>query len=281
MNSPDLPTPVRPRTTRSVSSTGSLSPAAAGVLLEGAELYRLLVDRVRDYAIFALDTTGHVLSWNAGAQRFKGYDRQRDHRQALLHLLSRTTISPAGSRHTSSRKRSRVGGSRTKAGAFARTASRFWANVVITALFDHAGTHVGFAKVTRDLTERRAAEEALKVSEERFRLLVQGVKDYAIFMLDPSGIVVSWNEGAQRIKGYTRDRDHRASTSPPSIPPRRTRAGSRVRAARSRAQEGRFEEEGWRIRKDGTRFWANVVITAVRNEKGRAHRLRESHARSH
>src|SRR5205807_4679091 len=81
--------------------------------------------------------------------------------------------------------------------------TRFWANVVITALFDDFGQLRGFGKVTRDMTDRRNAEQALRESDERFRLLVQGVSDYAIFMLDPTGHVVSWNAGAERIKGYT------------------------------------------------------------------------------
>jgi PAS domain S-box-containing protein len=132
---------------------------------------------------------------------------------------------------------------------------------------DDRGRHVGFAKVTRDTTARRAAEEALRQSEERFRLLVEQTADYAIFMLDPDGHISSWNTGAKRIKGYDADEiigqhfsvfykeEARASRHPEY----------ELEVAR---RSGRYEEEGWRIRKDGTQFWANVVITAVHDDRG-------------
>jgi len=145
--------------------------------------------------------------------------------------------------------------------------SRMWANVIITALFDDEGTHVGFAKVTRDLTGRRAAEESLRVSEERFRLLVQSVKDYAIFMLSPSGHIVSWNEGAEAIKGYKATEIIGKHFSV-FYPQEDLDSGKPPFELRVASRDGRFEDEGWRLRKDGSRFWANVIITAVRNPAG-------------
>ncbi|MEV1287644.1 PAS domain S-box protein, partial [Micromonospora sp. NPDC049679] len=145
--------------------------------------------------------------------------------------------------------------------------SRFWANVVITALYDEAGVLRGFGKVTRDMTERRAAEQALRESEERFRLLVQNVLDYAIFMLDPEGRVQSWNAGAQRIKGYSADEiigRHFSTFYPPDV----VAAGYPAEELVIAARDGRVEDEGWRLRKDGSRFWANVVITALYDEAG-------------
>nr|WP_309246854.1 PAS domain S-box protein [Ramlibacter montanisoli] len=140
--------------------------------------------------------------------------------------------------------------------------SRFWANVVITALYGPMGELTGFAKITRDLTERRRAEEELRISEERVRLLVDSVRDYAIFMLDPEGIVQSWNAGAQAIKGYEPaeiiGRHFRSFYTPED-----QAAGKPERELAEARAHGRIEDEGWRVRKDGTLFWANVVLTAV------------------
>jgi PAS domain S-box-containing protein len=145
--------------------------------------------------------------------------------------------------------------------------SNFWANAVITALRDADGGLYGFGKVTRDVTRQRQADEALRASEERFRLLVQGVRDYAIFMLDPAGNVSSWNEGAQRIKGYTAGeiigRNFSVFYTESDM-----RAGRPQRNLKQALEFGETEDEGWRLRKDGSRFWANVVITALKDDSG-------------
>jgi PAS domain S-box-containing protein len=145
--------------------------------------------------------------------------------------------------------------------------TRFWANVVITALRDTDGTLIGFAKVTRDLTERRRHEDSLRHNEARFRALVDGVRDYAIFMLDPAGRVTTWNVGAQQILGYKSVEiiGEHLSTFYPHEGRERELAEHELRTATT---EGRFEDEGWRIRKDGSRFWANVILTAVRDTNG-------------
>jgi PAS domain S-box-containing protein len=238
----------------------------AGALTESTGLYRLLVERVRDYAIFALDTTGHVLSWNEGAQRVKGYRPDE--------IIGRhfSIFYPHGDIAINKPARELViairdGRFEEEGWRIRKDGSRFWANVVITTLRDDAGVHVGFAKVTRDLTERRFAEEILRDSEQRFRLLVQSVRDYAIFMLDPRGVVATWNEGARAIKGYEDyeiiGRHFSVFYSAEDVD-----NGKPAWELREAAAKGSFEDEGWRYRKDGTPLWANVVITAVRNPAG-------------
>jgi PAS domain S-box-containing protein len=120
----------------------------------------------------------------------------------------------------------------------------------------------------KEIIERKDAEEALKTSEERFRLLIEGVKDYAIFMLDSDGRVMTWNNGAERIKGYHAEeilgKHFSVFYQLEDIQADRPAQGLRVAVA-----EGRFEQEGWRLRKDGSRFWANTVITALKDRSGK------------
>ncbi|HYE39239.1 MAG TPA: PAS domain S-box protein, partial [Ramlibacter sp.] len=145
--------------------------------------------------------------------------------------------------------------------------TRFWANVVITALYGPMGELTGYAKITRDLTERRRHEEELRASEERIRLLVDSVRDYAIFMLDPQGVVQSWNTGAQAIKGYQPAEiiGRHFSTF---YTPEDAAAGKPAAELAAARAHGRVEDEGWRVRKDGSMFWANVVVTAVYGPAG-------------
>ena len=234
---------------------------------ERAGLHRLLVDSVRDYAIFALDPNGNVLSWNAGAEYLKGYSADDIIGRHFSVFYPPEKIAEKFPEYELEVAR-REGRFEDEGWRIRKDGSRFWANVVITALRDATGTLVGFAKVTRDLTERFLAEEALRISEERFRLLVQGVKDYAIFMLDPAGYVASWNEGAQRIKGYEAAEiiGRHFSTF---YPAEDVADGKPARELEIAVGEGKYEEEGWRVRKDGSLFWANVLITAVRGSDGR------------
>jgi len=230
-------------------------------------LYKLLVDSVGDYAIFALDPVGRIITWNIGAARLKGY--------APDEIIGKhfSVFYPPEDLRTNKPDRELAiaavdGRVEDEGWRIRKDGSRFWANVVITALRDPAGTIVGFAKVTRDLTERRAAEEALQQSEERFRLLIQNVRDYGIFMLDPEGRVASWNEGAERINGYTATEilgTHFSVFYPAEALAREQPAYELEMAAR----DGSFEDEGWRVRKDGSLFWSNVIITAMRDPTGR------------
>src|SRR5207247_423744 len=141
----------------------------------------------------------------------------------------------------------------------------FWASVMITALRDREGIHRGFSKITRDLSERRAQQERLRESEERFRLLLEGIEDYAIFMLDPGGRVTSWNTGAQRIIGY-KPEEIIGESFERFYPPEDVAAGRPAEELRTATLNRRFEDRGWRVRKDGSRYWSDVVVTALHDE---------------
>jgi PAS domain S-box-containing protein len=230
------------------------------------ERFRLLVESVEDYAIFMLDPSGHVASWNAGAQRIKGYTADeiigrhfrsfyRPEQQQARHPEHELELALRDGHYEEEGWRVRKDG------------TEFWANVVITAVFDDSGRHIGFAKVTRDITAKRKTEQALRASEERFRLLLEAVQDYAIFMLDPSGHVASWNVGAQQNQGYTAE-EIIGQHFRVFYPPERQALQQPESELEVALREGHYEEEGWRIRKDGSRFWANVVITAVYNAHG-------------
>jgi len=231
------------------------------------ERFQLLVDNILDYAIFMLDTSGNVLTWNAGAQRIKGYAADEIIGQHFSKFYPREQVE-RGHPQYELRVATEKGRFEEEGWRVRKDGSLFWANVVITALRDKTGTLRGFGKVTRDLTQRKEHDEALRQSEERFRLLVEGVSDYAIFMLDANGHIVTWNAGAQRIKGYTPDEiigKHFSIFYPPDA----TESGWPEHELHLAMAHGKYAEEGWRIRKDGSRFWASVAITALRDGEGR------------
>jgi len=231
-----------------------------------ANRFEMLVQSVTDYAIYMLDTAGNVATWNTGAQLVKGYAKDEiigQHFSRFYTDEDRTAGIPALALRTAEREgRFEAEGWRVR-----KDGTRFWANVVIDPIRQPDGSLIGFAKVTRDLTHRRAADEALRRSEERFRLLVQSVTDYAIYMLDINGHVASWNAGAERFKGYTADEIIGEHFSRFYTEEDRE-AGVPRRALETATNHGRFEAEGWRLRKDGTRFWASVVIDPVRDSSG-------------
>ncbi len=237
---------------------------AASITEDGR--YRLLVDAVTDYAIYMLDAKGFVSSWNSGARRFKGYEASE-----ILgrHFSSFYTEGDrkAGLPERNLRRSAEEGRFEDEGWRVRKDGTRFWAHVVIDPIRDSHGNLFGFAKVTRDLTERKLAEDSLRQSEEQFRRLVQGVTDYAIYMIDPLGLVSNWNSGAQRIKGYTADEIVGQHFSRFYTEEDRKK-GMPQRGLETAAREGRFEKEGWRVRKDGSRFWAHVVIDAIRDDDG-------------
>jgi PAS domain S-box-containing protein len=228
--------------------------------------YRLLVESVTDYAIYMLDLGGHITSWNAGAQRFKGYAEHEilgQHFSRFYGEDDRAAGLPERALATAVSEGKFEGeGWRVR-----KDGTRFWAHVVIDPIRDGSGELLGYAKITRDLSERRDAEQALRRSQEQFRLLVHSVTDYAIYMIDVEGHVISWNAGAQRIKQYT-PAEILGEHFSRFYRPQDREAGEPQRALRQAAAEGRYESEGWRVRKDGSEFWANVVVDSIRDDSG-------------
>lgn len=231
------------------------------------EPFRLLVDSVEDYAIFMLDPEGYVTTWNAGAERLKGYRASEiigKHFSSFYPPEDLARQKPARELEIAIAE----GHVEDEGWRVRKDGTRFWADVVITALRDPVTHEIrGFGKVTRDLTERRKTEEHLRQSEEQFRLLVEQVEDYAIFLLDPTGRVMTWNIGAHRTKGYTADEVIGSHFSRFYTPEDQARGRSTHLLEHARIH-GRAHEQGIRVRKDGTRFHADVLITAVHDTEG-------------
>jgi PAS domain S-box-containing protein len=230
------------------------------------EIYRLLVTNVTDYAIYALDQHGNILTWNPGAERSKGYTQDEIiGRNFSIFFTPEDRAAGKPQRELDTARE--VGRYEEENWRLRKDGTRFWANIVLTALRNDSGELLGYAKVTRDLTERRAMMEQLRESEERFRLLVTTVKDYAVFMLDPRGVVTTWNEGAERINGYSAEEiigRHFSIFYPQSD----VAAGKTERELEIAVREGKYEEEGIRVRKDGSEFWASVLITPINRDDG-------------
>jgi PAS domain S-box-containing protein len=234
--------------------------------LFGEDRYKLLVDAITDYAIYMLDRQGNIVSWNAGASCFKGYEAKEvlgTHFSRFYRSDDRDRGLPSlALKHAAEEGRFEGEGWRVR-----KDGSEFWAHVIVDPIRDNGGDLIGFAKITRDLTERKQAEEQLRKTEQQFRLLVQGVTDYAIYLMDADGHVSSWNAGADRIKGYRPDEiigKHFSNF----FPEQDRLAGIPQLALETARRDGRYESEGWRLRKDGTRFWANAVIDAIRSDDG-------------
>ncbi len=237
--------------------------------LENEQLFELMIANVRDYAIFMLDPTGHVATWNLGAERINGYRADEIIGKHFSTFYPRVDVE-AGKCEMELEVAAREGRFEDLGWRVRKDGSRFWANVVISAMRDAGGHLVGFSKVTRDMTDRKRAEDETQArleAEERYRYIVESVRDYAIFMLDATGHVATWNIGAERIAGYKAEEiigSHFSRFYPQSD----IDAGKCEMELRVATSEGRFEDEGWRLRKDGTRYWSNVVISAVRDRNG-------------
>jgi PAS domain S-box-containing protein len=241
-------------------SANTFDKAILDPALQHERIFRTMVESVRDYAIFVLDPSGIVATWNPGAHRIKQYEAQEIIGKHFSAFYPETDIRN-GKPEMELRVASEVGRFEDEGWRLRKDGTRFWANVIITAIRDEHGTLLGFGKITRDLTERIAAEQ-------RYRMLVEGVTDYSIFSLDATGVVTSWNLGAERIKQYSAQEiiGKHFSTF---YTPEDVEARMPEMVLRTAEQEGHWEGEGWRMRKDGTRFWSSIVVSAIKDEEGR------------
>ena len=227
---------------------------------------QLLVDSVVDYAIYMLTPEGNVATWNAGARRIKGYDEKEIIGRHFSHFYTEEDRA-AGLPERVLRRALAEGKFEGEGWRLRKDGTRFWAAVLLEPIRDEAGVLIGYAKVTRDISERKTAQDALRESEDRLRLLVESVVDYAIYMISPSGIITNWNAGGERIKGYAAAEVIGTDFARFYTEEDRA-AGLPQRALEIARDEGRFEGEGWRVRKDGSTFRAHVVIAPVRRKSG-------------
>jgi PAS domain S-box-containing protein len=234
--------------------------------LSEEQRFRLLVSSVTDYAIYMIDSQGRVATWNPGAERFKGYTADEvigEHFSRFFTPEDAASDLPGRALRIAAREgRFEAEGWRVR-----KDGSRFWAHVVLDPIRDEDGKLLGFAKITRDVTEKKNKERALFESEQQFRLLIQGVRDYAIYMLDTDGRITNWNAGAQAIKGYSAEEIIGEHFSRFYTEDERA-AGEPERALTIALAEGKYEREAWRVRKDGSLFWANVLIDPIFDDQG-------------
>jgi PAS domain S-box-containing protein len=233
-----------------------------------------------NFSSIATDEKGVIQLFNVGAERMLGYDAAdvlnkitpaeiSDPKEVIARAgaLSRelgTTITPGFD--ALAFKASRGIEDIYELTYIRKDGSRFPAIVSVTALRDDQAAIIGYLLIGTDNSARKHVEEQLRWTEESFRLMVESVSDYAIVMLDPQGCVVSWNTGAERIKGYHAD-EIVGRHFDTFYPPEAVEEGKPQRDLVA-ASSGRFEDEGWRVRKDGSLFWANIVFTAIRDQGG-------------
>ncbi len=253
-----------------IDGASSSSPGGAPVEVVGTppdDMFRRLVDSVHDYAIFLLTPEGRIASWNAGAERIKGYAPSEIVGRHFSTFYTPEALAARWPEEELSRAR-QFGRFEDEGWRVRKDGTRFWANVIITALYDAEGGLLGFGKITRDLTERRRHEQVLKESEETLRLLVEGVKDHAIFLLDPDGRVQSWNAGAERLHGYAAE-EVLGRSADIFCTEEDIAAGKPQTELAIARHAGASADTGWRVRRDGARFWADATLTALRHRDGK------------
>ncbi len=231
--------------------------------------HQLLVNSVTDYALYMLDPKGFVVTWNVGAERSKGYTAEEALGQNYALFFLPEDVQ-AGVPEKELATAARDGIYQTEAWRRRKDGGKFWALITLTAIRGSDSKLVGFAKVTRDMTERKAAEEALRIRNaelDRYRIIVENVADYVIFTLDAEGRINSWSLSARNVTGYPAEmalgRDYSFVFTPEEI-----QSGAPQRELAEATRTGRCATENWRIRRDGAPVWSVGVLTAIRNDSG-------------
>ena len=245
-----------------VNQEGTNIPDTAGT----PNLYQRMIEEIQDYAIILMNEEGIIQNWNKGAQTIKGYTEEEiigkhfsifyfeeDIKQNLPQKLLNQAAEEGRALHEGWRKR--------------KDNTRFWGSITISAVHDNANTIIGFCKVTRDLTDKKLADDTLRMSEERYHQMIAEVQDYAIILLSPEGIIENWNLGAEKIKGYTAQ-EAVGKRFEMFYTTEDREKGLATKLLQLAKETGKAAQEGWRVRKDGTRFWGTIVITALHGKSG-------------
>jgi diguanylate cyclase (GGDEF)-like protein/PAS domain S-box-containing protein len=251
---------------RPVSGTTGLSPGATVVTTisphEPLDQYRRLIESLTDYAIFALSPEGLIVSWNSGASKIFGYSEQEILGKPYSILFSDEDISRR--RPEMELKAAVETGRESVDGWHVRKGgARFWCTDTVQSLRDEYGILTGFTKIVRDSMERHTASEHLRESEERLRLLIEGVTEYAIFSIDPRGLILFWNSGAEQIFGYKEAEvvgKHFSLTYTAAAIAKGVPEAEMATAAKL----GNAFDDAWHVRRDGSLFYASGQMTLLK-----------------
>lgn len=234
------------------------------------EWFRVTLASIGD-AVIATDLSGSVTFLNSVAEHLTGWTKREALGKPLLaifQIINEFTRKPAPNPVARVIREGIVVGLANHTVLISRDGVEFPIEDSAAPITDAQKKMIGVVLVFHDVTERKKAETALAESERRFRLMVDSVRDYAIYMLDPLGKVTSWNNGAERMMGYRADEIIGADFAR-FFPQEDSQAGKPERELKEAIQNGRFEGEGWRVRKNGSRFWADVILTSMRDESGK------------